>query len=106
MKTSSWHVASAMEEDVLLLADPQIYTQCMLWHLCNVCGGIFMLTAKDYQGSQTWEYVFSKLVDTCSNVYPLDMMEYDNSWCSELYLLDRGQYLTYGGVILISPMWV
>ena len=31
-RSSSWYVRFTMEEDVLLLADPQVYTRVLVWH--------------------------------------------------------------------------
>ena len=30
--SSSWYVRFTIEEDVLLLADPQVYTRALVWH--------------------------------------------------------------------------
>ena len=30
--SSSWYVRFTLEDDVLLLADPQVYTRALVWH--------------------------------------------------------------------------
>ena len=73
-----------------------------------MCGGFFFFfflcrwpeTLKEAKHENGYKQDDRHVLNICT----LNKVEYDNSWCRELWQLNRGQDFTCGGVILINPM--